>query len=480
MQHPLGPENANLSTSKMHNELAHAGIIVPKSQVKRIKTFLEQKGQYDRTRKIVKHGNIPGSDNMAIPTCIPYNELTTKQNNSKERYFQHDFEIIDIIPLDPYVTPPQGEKKRDLLRQSVVKWLETIPGISRGSYQVDDLLDDLPTHYMLYSPMLLLPSAAFSSDTWKSFLSGVSTEDCRRLYSSIASHFNITHIARNAPIPADIESNSPNGTSRSNFMRSPVNIIPLYGDFGPRAPIPIPIKADFDAALWVSIKQNGIDQVWAPLHTMFSRGNITEKARIFDLASNNEQKFSAVDLYSGIGYFSFSYAKAGASVVLGWEINPWSVEGMRRGAERNGWSVEVVKDLDTWHPSPDQVTKIQIFEMDNNTSTEVVERLRGSISPVSHVNCGLLPTSKGSWESAVQILDPILGGWIHIHENFRNNEILEKAKEVEQVVQQILDRHPCPDITKRQAKLEHIEKVKSYAPGVMHCVLDIFVCPVLS
>ena len=28
-------------------------------------------------------------------------------------------------------------------------------------------------------------------------------------------------------------------------------------------------------------------------------------------------------------------------------------------------------------------------------------------------------------------------------------------------------------IEKTMAKLEHVEKVKSYAPGVMHCVLDI-------
>ena len=38
------------------------------------------------------------------------------------------------------------------------------------------------------------------------------------------------------------------------------------------------------------------------------------------------------DLYAGIGYFAFSYAKAGVGKVLCWEINPWSVDGLRRGA----------------------------------------------------------------------------------------------------------------------------------------------------
>jgi tRNA G37 N-methylase Trm5 len=51
-------------------------------------------------------------------------------------------------------------------------------------------------------------------------------------------------------------------------------------------------------------------------------GNIKEKARILGLPKHHLEKFptpvTVVDMYAGIGYFSFSYAKAGVDVVLCW------------------------------------------------------------------------------------------------------------------------------------------------------------------
>jgi tRNA wybutosine-synthesizing protein 2 len=463
----------------MQNESSATAIIVERSQVKTVKTLLEQHGQYDKSRKIVRHGGASSPTNMVVPTLIPYDELSTEQDKLREFYFGEDVKIIDIIPLKRDVTSTSGGKQRDPLQQAVSKWVETVPASARISHQINELLNDLPTHYMIYPPMLLLPLATFSSAAWQNLLSQLSVDEYKGLCSSIATHFSVTHIARNAPIPLNLESDHFREVTGSNVLRSPLNITPLYGEFGLPEPVPNPSKTDFEAAFWVSVKQNGIEQVWAPLHTMFSRGNVVEKARVLRLASNSDQNFSAVDLYSGIGYFAFSYAKAGASVILGWDINPWSVEGMRRGAERNGWPVDVIKDLNTYH-LPTQQTSIRIFEMDNKMASGVVERLRDLIPPVTHVNCGLLPSSRGSWESAVQIVDPIKGGWIHLHENLRNNEISERAAEVEQVVQQMVDQIPCPPGFARKAKLEHIEKVKSYAPGVIHCVLDIYICPILS
>src|SRR5690606_18256943 len=124
--------------------------------------------------------------------------------------------------------------------------------------------------------------------------------------------------------------------------------------FGPARTRWPPRQEDLENAFWVSTKQNGIFQTWAPRYTMFSRGNITEKARILDFhrgdAGLERRKKSlaalkglwAVDLYAGIGYFVFSYAKRGMRVLC-WEINPWSVEGLRRGALRNGWKVKLVQ-----------------------------------------------------------------------------------------------------------------------------------------
>ena len=136
-------------------------------------------------------------------------------------------------------------------------------------------------------------------------------------------------------------------TNSENILRSPVNLTPLYGDFG-STPTPQtisnPTATDFANALWVTARQNGIWQTWAPLYTMFSRGNVREKARILNLptlTTGLDTASAAVDLYAGIGYFAFSYRKSsqalekGIKQVLCWEINPWSVEGLRRGAEMN-------------------------------------------------------------------------------------------------------------------------------------------------
>jgi tRNA wybutosine-synthesizing protein 2 len=108
-------------------------------------------------------------------------------------------------------------------------------------------------------------------------------------------------------------------------------------------------------------------------------------------------------------------------------------------------------------------------------------QLRASIAPVKHVNCGLLPTSKGSWKTAIDILDPIEDGWIHLHENFRHDEILKRSEEVVEEIQNLVNQLPSSTLVKaREAKLEHIQRVKSYAPGIIHCVLDIFIHIVTS
>ena len=50
----------------------------------------------------------------------------------------------------------------------------------------------------------------------------------------------------------------------------------------------------------------------------------------------------ALDLYAGIGYFTLSYLKLGYDVIA-YELNPFSVEGLRRGAEKNGYDSTVIR-----------------------------------------------------------------------------------------------------------------------------------------
>lgn len=203
---------------------------------------------------------------------------------------------------------------------------------------------------------LLLPASVFTAPAaWAQRYASLTNVEREKLYESIALSFRplgVTHVALNAPIES---TNSSTGTE--NRMRSPVGLVPLYGDFGPA--VQIPDNLNFKEAFWVQTVQNGgIVQCWAPLYTMFSRGNVVEKARIlgmgnrFDgldassLGGQHVGDISVVDLYAGIGYFSFSYLKRGVKRVWGWELNAWSVEGLRRGCLKNGWDGEA--GLEDW------------------------------------------------------------------------------------------------------------------------------------
>ena len=209
---------------------------------------------------------------------------------------------------------------------------------------------------------------------------------------------------------------------------------------------------------------------------MFSRGNIREKTRILHLPNVSSDSM-AVDMYAGIGYFAFSYKKAGVGRVLCFELNPWSVEGLRRGAERNGWSCGIVMEdeLASWQESngvEDVDVDFLIFQTSNDHALSILNRLRKSLPPVRHVNLGLLPDSRAAWRDAVRLLDGEEGGYVRVHENVGVEDIQERAKEVEKACQGYLDKEAGNG---RKVKVEHVERVKMYAPGVVHCVFDVHV-----
>jgi Predicted methyltransferase len=235
---------------------------------------------------------------------------------------------------------------------------------------------------------------------------------------------------------------------------------------------------------------------------MFSRGNITEKARIlgqgarFDglheqsLKGEKVQDISVVDMYAGIGYFVFSYLKRGVRRVWGFEINGWSVEGLHRGCTKNGWGCKVVRinedgalegGLQKLVNELDDADRVVIFHGDNKFAADILKHvrelmeLRGSWNSVRHVNLGLLPTSKPAYECAYRLLDRRYGGWAHVHENVDIRQIDEKKKDILGEFKSLASRldkgSMSPSLVNVQC--QHVEQVKSYAPGVMHCVFDV-------
>ena len=375
---------------------------------------------------------------------------------------------------------PLGPKHSSYgLKDIVYEWLDALSTETKHRLpcSIDELTSSSSWGYQIFHPVLLLSPSAFSSRCWTESL--VLLQDyLPLLYQNVCRALNVTHIAVNAPIPRCLPTA---GSSVENIVRSPLALNPLHGSFGD--PDEAPGRTGFDRALWVTARQNDLDQVFAPLFTMFSKGNITEKTRVlnFPQLRNMPDGTTVVDLYAGIGYFAFSYAKAGASMVLCWEINPWSVEGLRRGAERNKFNAEIYSDgVELERFSHDLASsrsdiKLVVFHEDNKHAAARIKSLRSFIPPIRHVNCGYLPSSVASWKSALKILDPIHGGWIHAHENVAEGDIQKRAEEIEVLLSHTIsaDGTANPGVVSCQ----HVERVKTFAPGVIHCVFDLQVSP---
>ncbi|KAF2494108.1 hypothetical protein BU16DRAFT_64929 [Lophium mytilinum] len=480
-------------------------LVVPQKHVKLVKTALEQQGKLNRAAKIRSisddNASLGSGGRCSIPTTISTGEYTHFKENSStalEDILGDILRDLDIgtairnisVTISDAETQEEHPINRNPLIAGIETWLSGLPPdlLSSLALTPSPLLSSFPGTYSVYPPLLLFPAHAFASPHWQTLLAALQTHPSQlnHLYASLAASVNTTHIALNAPIPPQNQ-----GQLTSNILRSPVSLTPLYNSFGP-APTPstqtVPSPADFEDAFWCSARQNGIAQTWAPLYTMFSRGNVSEKARVLRLPSvrsavedgscgegGTGRGCTAVDMYTGIGYFAFSYRKAGMARVLCWELNPWSVEGLVRGCGINRWSVErMVLAPDEEGEERGEVPEAEflVFQESNEHAGGRIRRLRDRLPPIRHVNCGLLPTSRGSWRTAVVAVDPSFGGWVHLHENMAVGEIGKKAEQVTREIEQI-----SRDEGRGDVKLEHMEKVKTYAPGVMHCVLDIWIGP---
>ncbi|KAI3332751.1 S-adenosyl-L-methionine-dependent methyltransferase [Ustulina deusta] len=471
--------------------------------------------------------------------------------------------------------PPH--QKRNPIEAAITCWYEKHEIGLKSRHALIDLIAQAPKRWTAYGPLVLLPAGAFTSAAWRDVLdlaanpsvlgplddetekTGEGDEKLRgptRLWKTIleeiavAPKARLTHLAINEGIPLRSKA-SDEGTDagaraggHENILRSPSGLRMLYGDFGPST-LSTPISAarqdvlqpeevageDFSRAFWVSTKQNGIMQTWAPRWTMFSRGNVKEKARLlgFHDSGNSTTRAPAqqagdlshrriparrrlgalaVDLYAGIGYFAFCYAALGFRVLC-WELNAWSVEGLRRGAVANGWRVRVVRPPSerSGETEGDEGMlrevlagdeTIVVFLEDNARAAGRIRRLdrltrereiqrRGDgedtdgintglrMSNVMHVNCGLLPTSRGAWATAWDIASEAQRAWFHVHENVGVSDIEAKKEEIREWFAERARGLDGEVGARADVCAEHVELVKTFAPGVWHCVFDLYV-----
>lgn len=505
-------------------------LIVPKQYTKTFKTALEAQNVLDKSRKITTANNVAvdGPRYSCLLTTVTSSVEVTLSGLLETSLFQDLVDKLSVTKAEPLLSRAFIESVLDArttsqeisfssrhnqpnaLAQAVQAGLEAVlhrvAVCSPGNGTLEHLLQDFTKSYTIYSPLLLLPGHVSKTKFWAVCIAQLSTPQRRSFFETIAKRMTVSHVALNAPIPAWSSPLPPEEKADvteddcANVLRRPINITPLYGDFGSLKVDPQhPRLQDLGAAFWVSTRQSSIHYMWAPLHTMFSRGNIREKQRLLSLNSVKQavdqgrqdgRGCSAVDLYAGIGYFAFCYLKAGVDWVAGWDLNGWSVEGARRGAIRNGWGVTVIRDQDgpgdvdgkcaTGRDGPEGKERLRLFHESNEDASERTIRLRSAIPPIRHVNCGLLPTSSGSWRTALEVLDPDLGGWIHVHENIAAKDIMSKSGEILATISYLAGQASTDErgaSSRGRPTLEHVERVKSYAPGVVHCVLDIYIPP---
>ncbi|ETS85539.1 hypothetical protein PFICI_03564 [Pestalotiopsis fici W106-1] len=391
---------------------------------------------------------------------------------------------------------PQKPKPPNAIESALKSWFASLPSELLSNHDIPELILRAPKRWVVYEPMVLLPAGSFYCSPWPDLLRSVPESQMETLWTSILDQVSktcksrLTHLAANEGIPLHGDDGA-----EENVLRSPSGLRILYGDFGPAAvlrPDGGPTAQEFKDAFWVSTKQNGIYQTWAPRWTMFSRGNVKEKARLLDFHSSvsstqglEHRKMDkrelkgkwAVDLYAGIGYFVFSYAKLGMRVIC-WELNPWSVEGLRRGAIENGWNVRVLSAPErssiSMHDMIEGGEDMIVFLDTNEAALPCLTEIKntGTLLDIRHVNGGFLPTSEPIWKDAFEMTRGLDGAWLHLHENVGVHDIEKRKSDIQDLFKGL-----CPDHS-TQSRVEHVELVKTFAPGVWHCVFDVYITSV--
>merc|ERR1711871_899315 len=101
----------------------------------------------------------------------------------------------------------------------------------------------------------------------------------------------------------------------------------------------------------------------------------------------------------------------------------------------------------------------------DNREENTVKLLSGLADRIS---LGLLPSSKEGWPLAVSALSS-RGGWMHVHENVNVADIDSWVQNTCETFQDMFYSAGKP----MEVKCRHLERVKSYAPKILHVVADL-------
>ena len=239
-----------------------------------------------------------------------------------------------------------------------------------------------------------------------------------RVYPAVASALGVTRLARQAEV-----SRGPKRESRAEMLWDPEN-----------------------RGGWVETRELGVTYGLDVTRVMFSSGNGTEKARMAGMAAAGE---TVVDLFAGIGYYTLQLLHhAGVAKVYACEWNPNSVAALRRNLALNAVDPR----------------RCEVLVGDN--------RRTAPSAVADRVLLGLLPDSERAWPIAVEALR-VSGGVMHVHGNVASGEEEAWTRRLESTVAEIAASFG----REWSVRVEHVERVKWYAPRVRHLVADVRCVP---
>lgn len=179
--------------------------------------------------------------------------------------------------------------------------------------------------------------------------------------------------------------------------------------------------------------ENGIKYRFDVSKIMFSSGNIDERIRMANVVTKNE---IVVDMFAGIGYFTLPIAVYGKARVYACEINPLAYEYLKENILLND-VLHLVKPIlgDCRKVAP------------HGVATRVIMGCLDSMS--------FIPYALKTLES---------DGIIHFHQKCKEEDFPEKIfKEAESIIK----------ADGWKAEMLFCKKIKSYAPRIIHGVIDI-------
>jgi tRNA wybutosine-synthesizing protein 2 len=190
--------------------------------------------------------------------------------------------------------------------------------------------------------------------------------------------------------------------------------------------------------------ENGVLFKFDPMRIMFSSGNIDERIRISCLAKTDE---TVVDMFSGIGYFSLPIAiHSKPEKIIACELNPTAYDYLCQNIDLNNVN-EIVQP---------------ILGDNRKCLNECI---------ADRVIMGYIKSKHSHRLAGFKILKNT-GGVIHFHDvGFKDNAVDKAYKKVQK---SLVD---SGFNEKFKTELYNYYKIKSYAPKLVHVVLDVIFHP---